>query len=278
MDKTIVTVATTGAFPTKENNPNIPIRPEEIVEDVYACWQAGAAIAHLHMRDENQQGTMSLAKFEETIDLLHSKYPDCDVILNITTSGDLNATDQTRQDHLKVLRPEMASFDCGSMNWMYKTLFLNPPAFLETLGKKMLDWKVKPEVEVFDPGMIAYAAYLRDHGFLKDPIHFQFCMGVANGIPGTVKNLVFMKDTLDDLCPGSTWSSFGVGKTAMKILYATVAMGGHVRVGMEDNVYYRKGELSISNRQQVERAVRVIEEFGNKVASPDEARQILGLA
>ena len=275
--KTIITVATTGAWPKKENNPAVPMTPAEIVEDVYACWKAGAAIAHLHMRDDEGNGTMDKNKFHETVNLLHEKYPECDVILNLTTSGDIYADDTTRQIHLKEIKPEMASYDCGSMNWMHSALFLNTPAFLTELGNNMQEWGVKPEIEAFDPGMIANAAYYLKKGVLKAPLHFQFCMGCANGIPGNMKNLVFMKETMESLCPGSTWSCFGVGHCAMEMIYGAVAMGGHIRVGMEDNVMYSKGQLAESNVQFVERAARVIREFGNDVATPAEARQILGL-
>jgi len=272
--KTIITVAPTGAWPSKKENPNVPLTPKEIAEDVYECYKAGAAVAHLHMRDDEGKGTMSKDKFEETVTLIREK---CDIVLNLTTSGDLNATDETRQEHLKALRPELASFDCGSMNWMHSGLFLNHPKFLEELGTNMKKWGVKPEIEVFDPGMIGNAAYYIKKGVIDTPVHFQFCMGVANGISGTMKDLVFMKDTLDRLAPGSTWGCFGVGKYAMEMLYGAVALGGHVRVGMEDNVMYGKGELAKSNRQFVERAKRVIEEYGNEAATPDEARDILGL-
>lgn len=277
MAKTIITVATTGAWPTKKNNPNVPMTPKEIAEDVYKCWKAGAAVAHLHMRDDEGNGTMDVNKFEETVKYLKENHPDCDIVLNFTTSGDLNATDETRQIHLEKLRPEMCSYDAGSMNWLNSGLFINHPKFLEELGTNVQKWNIKPEIEVFDPGMIGNAAYYLKKGVLKGPLHFQFCMGCANGIPGGMKNLVFMKETMDSLCPGSTWSCFGVGKTAMEMLYGAVAMGGHVRVGMEDNVMYSKNELAESNVQFVERAARVIREFGNEVATPDEAREILGI-
>ena len=275
--KTIITVATTGAWPKKENNPNVPMTPAEIAEDVYACWKAGAAIAHLHMRDDAGNGTMDAAKFRETVELLRANHPDCDIILNMTTSGALVANDDARKMHLKELRPEMGTFDCGSMNWLHTAVFENSPKFLEQLGRDMQEWGVKPEVECFDPGMIGNAAYYVKKGVLKAPVHFQFCMGCANGIPGSLKNLLFMKETLDQLCPGSTWSCFGVGHCAMEILYGALALGGHIRVGMEDNVMYAKGELAKSNAQFVERAARVIREYGNEVATPDEAREILGL-
>ena len=276
-NKVIITAAVTGAWPKKENNPNVPLTPQEIADDVYQCWQAGAAVAHLHMRDDEGNGTMSADKFRKTVQTIKTKYPDCDIVLNLTTSGDLHATEETRQFHLKELKPEMASYDCGSMNWMNSGLFLNPPKFLEDLGQLMQELNIKPEIEDFDPGMIANAAYYLKKGVLKAPLHFQMCMGCANGIPGSVKNLVFMKETMDTLCPGSTWSSFGVGHSAMEIMYATIALGGHLRVGMEDNVMYAKGVLADSNRQFVERARRCIEEYGKEVATPAEAREILGL-
>ena len=277
--KTIITVATTGAWPKKENNPNVPMTPAEIAEDIFACWKAGAAIAHLHMRDDAGNGTMDIHKFEETVKLLRANHPKCDIILNMTTSGDLYATDETRQIHLKELRPELGTFDCGSMNWMNSSLFINSPKFLEELGKNMQEWGVKPEIEAFDPGMIANAAYYLKKGVLKAPLHFQFCMGCANGIPGSMKNLVFMLETAESLIGKGnfTWSCFGVGHSAMEILYGGVALGGNVRVGMEDNVLCAKGVLAESNAQFVERAARVIREYGNEIATPDEAREILGL-
>lgn len=275
--KTIITVATTGAWPKKENNPNVPMTPSEIAEDVYACWKAGAAIAHLHMRDDEGNGTMDTAKFRETVTLLRERHPDCDIVINMTTSGAFVADESLRKAHLKELRPELGTFDCGSMNWMHAGVFVNSPKFLEELGKDMQEWGVKPEIEAFDPGMIGNAAYYLKKGVLKAPLHFQFCMGCANGIPGSLKNLIFMKETMDALCPGSTWSCFGVGHSAMEILYGAVALGGHIRVGMEDNVMYSKGVLAESNAQFVERAARVIREYGNEVATPDDAREILNL-
>ena len=279
-NKVIITAAVTGAWPKKENNPNVPMTPQEIADDVYACWKAGAAVAHLHMRDDEGNGTMDTAKFEETVNLIHTKYPDCDIVLNLTTSGDIHADDEIRVAHVKKLKPEMASYDCGSMNWLNSGLFLNTPKFLTDCGLLFQELGVKPEIEAFDPGMIGNAAYYIKKGVLKTPVHFQFCMGCANGIAGSMKNLIFMKETADELVGKGnyTWSCFGVGHSAMEILYGAVALGGNIRVGMEDNVMYAKGQLAESNVQFIERAVRVIKEYGKEVATPDEARQILGLA
>ena len=278
-NKVIITAAVTGAWPKKENNPNVPMTPQEIADDVYACWKAGAAVAHLHMRDDEGNGTMDTAKFEESVNLIHTKYPDCDIVLNLTTSGDIHADDEIRVAHVKKLKPEMASYDCGSMNWLNSGLFLNTPKFLTDCGLLFQELGVKPEIEAFDPGMIGNAAYYIKKGVLKTPVHFQFCMGCANGIAGSMKNLIFMKETADELVGKGnyTWSCFGVGHSAMEMLYGAVALGGGIRVGMEDNVMYAKGQLAESNVQFVERAARVIREYGNEVATPAEAREMLGL-
>ena len=282
--KTIITAAVTGAWPKKENNPNVPMTPQEIADDVYACWKAGAAIAHLHMRDENGDGTMDTAKFEETVNLIHTKYPDCDIILNLTTSGDIHADDEIRVAHVKKLKPEMASYDCGSMNWLHSGLFINSPKFLTDCGLLFQETNTKPEIEAFDPGMIGNAAYYIKKGVLKTPVHFQFCMGCANGIPGTMKNLIFMKETADELVGKGnyTWSCFGVGHSAMEMLYGAVALGGGIRVGMEDNVVYgydKEGKKILANNLMlVERAARAVEAYGNEVATSAEAREMLGLA
>lgn len=271
MAKTIITVATTGAWPTKKDNPNIPLTPEEIADDVYECWKSGAAIAHLHMRDDEGKGTMERERFERTVALIREK---CDIIINCTTSGDLNATDETRQAHLRSIRPEMASYDCGTMNWMHSTLFVNHPKFLEELGLTMQEYNVKPEIEVFDASFIYNAIYYVKKGVLKAPVHYQFVLGAAGGTAATVENLVYLKSLLPE---GSTWSAFGIGRGHMPVLYTTIALGGHIRVGMEDNVYYSKGRLASSNAEFVERAARLIREFGNEVATPADAREILSL-
>lgn len=269
--KTIITVATTGAWPTKENNPNVPLTPVEIAEDVYQCWKSGAAVAHLHMRDNEGRGTMDKELFKETVTRIRDK---CDIVLNLTTSGDLNATDETRMAHLIELKPEMASFDCGSMNWMHSGLFLNHPKFLETLATTMKDNGVKPEIEVFDAGMLYNAVYYLKNGFLEAPMHFQFVLGAAGGTTATVENLVYLKSLLP---AGSTWSALGIGRGHLPVLLTTLALDGHVRVGMEDNVLYGKDRLAKSNSEFVERTARIITEANKEPATPAEAREILSL-
>ncbi len=277
-NKRIITVATTGAWPTKENTPYVPLEPHEIAEEIYNCWKEGAAVAHIHCRDDEGRAAMKFEKFEEVVTLIRTKYSDCDIILNITTSGGINLKEEDRLRPFYELKPEMASYDCGTMNWQHNAIFENHPKFLEKLGLMMQEAGVKPEIEVFDPGMIYNAQYYIKKGILKAPCHFQFCMGVPGGIAANTKNLVFMKDIMDEVAPGSTWSAFGVGKGTMEIMFAAIAMGGHIRVGMEDNILYRKGQLAKSNMEFVARARRVIEEFNCEAATPAEARQILGLA
>lgn len=277
-NKTIITVAPTGAWPKKKDNPNVPMTPEEIANDVYECWKAGAAVAHLHMRDDEGNGIMDPVRFKKTVELIKA-HEDCDIVLNLTTSGDIHADDEIRVAHVKELKPDMASYDCGSMNWLNSGLFINSPKFLEDCGLLFQELNVKPEIEAFDPGMIGNAAYYIKKGVLKTPVHFQFCMGCANGIGGTMKNLVFMKEEAERLVGAAnfTWSCFGVGHSAMEMLYGAVALGGHIRVGMEDNVLFAKGVLAESNKQLVERAVDAVKLFGREVATPDEARQLLNL-
>ncbi len=272
MADTIITVAPTGAFPTKEHNPAIPLTPREIAEDVYECWQAGAAIAHLHMRDDAGKGTMDKGRFIETVGRIRQR---CDVVLNLTTSGDLNATDETRMAHLIELRPELASFDAGSMNWMHSTLFINHPAFLERLAGVMNENDVMPEIEVFDPGMLYNAIHYMKKNVLRGPGYFQFVLGAAGGIAATVENLVFLKSLLP---PHAEWSAFGIGAGHLPILFATLSLGGHIRVGMEDNVLYAKGRLARNNAEFVARAARLVREANGSVATAPRAREILNLS
>jgi len=271
MAKTIITVAPTGAWPTKKDNPNVPLTPQEIADDVYECYQAGAAIAHIHVRDDEGKGSMSKETFEETVNLIKEK---CDIVINCTTSGELNVTDEKRQAHLISIKPELASYDCGSMNWQHKTVFLNEPKFLEELGKTMLENNVKPEIEIFDSGMVYNSLYYLKKSILKAPLHYQFVLGAPGGAAATVENLVYLKSLIPK---DSTWSALGIGKGHVPIMLAALAMGGHLRVGMEDNVMFSKTELAKSNSQLVMRAANLIREMGNEIATPDEAREILSL-
>ena len=275
MEKCIITVATTGAWPKKSDTPYVPTQPQEIAEEVYACWKAGAAIAHIHVREEDESPAMKFEAFKETVELIREK-KDCDIVLNLTTSGsvDPNLTLEDRTKHLKYLKPEMCSYDAGSMNWMHSTVFLNPPSFLEGLAKFTLEHTIKPELEIFDTGMLYNSLYYGNKGLIKAPMHFQLCLGAPGGMTATIENFMHLKSQLPE---GSTFSAFGIGAQHLTIMYMTVITGGHVRVGMEDNVYLSKGVLAKSNVDFVEKAKKVIGEFGREVATPAEARRILQL-
>ncbi|WP_404900545.1 3-keto-5-aminohexanoate cleavage protein [Priestia filamentosa] len=270
-DKIILTVAPTGAWPTKEDTPYVPLQPEEIADEVYACYQAGASIAHIHVRDDEDQASMDFKKFEKTVRLIKER---CDIVLNLTTSGGIGLSDDIRMKPFIELEPEMASYDCGSMNWQHSTVFENSPKFLEKLGLTMQEKGVKPEIEIFDAGMVYNALYYLKKGILQGPLHFQFVLGAAGGMSATVENLVFLKSLIP---PDSTWSALAIGKSHLPILFATLALGGHLRVGMEDNIYYEKGKLAKSNVEFIERAKRIATELGKEIATPDEARQMLRL-
>lgn len=276
-NKRIITVATTGAWPKKTNNPNLPTQPAEIAEQIYGSWKEGASVAHIHIRDKEDNDSMDPAIFKEVLGTLFKNHPDCDIIINLTSAGGIGNSEDDRIKPFQELKPDMASFDCSTMNWMHIGIFNNNPQFLMRMGKAMQEVNVKPEVEVFNIGDIWEAKWYRDNGYLKDPVHFQFCMGCAGGIPATAECVIQMRNALREAMPGSTWSAFGTGKGAMEVLYTTIAAGGHVRVGMEDNVVYKKGELAESNMQLIARAKRCIEDFGLEVATPEEARIILGL-
>jgi len=273
-DKVIVTAALTGTSTPLELNENIPATPERIAEDAYKCWKAGAAIVHLHMRGANGKGVFDVEKFRETLHLIKA-HKDCDVIINCTSSGERGASDEKRMEHFKALDGiEMGSMDCGTFNWMPNYVFINSPDFLRKLAAVYEERNIKPEIEAFDVSMMNCAAILTKEGILKERLHYQFCLGAPGAMESSVENLSFL---LRKLPEGATWSAFGTSKDHMPIMFATLALGGHIRVGLEDNVYYSKG-VKATNPMLVERAVEAVKIFGKQIANPAEAREILGLA
>ena len=269
--KTIISAALTGAITPKSKCPNIPCTPREIAEDAVKCWKAGAAIVHLHMRDDEFRGTMDKERFRETVKRIRG---ESDVVLNLTSSGEINVPFERRIEHISELKPEMATFDAGSINVLPDGIFDNTLGFLTQLGGVLNENNIKPEVEVMDLGMIAASEYYLSKGVLKEPLHYQFVLGFGfSGAPATPENLLYMRSKIP---ADATWSAFGTGFSHLPILYTTIASGGHVRVGLEDNIWYGHGLLA-TNVQLVERAVRLILEFGNEVATSADAREILGL-
>jgi 3-keto-5-aminohexanoate cleavage enzyme len=273
MDKLIITAAVVGSRPTKAMNPAVPYTPEEIAREAVACWRAGAAVAHVHVRDPGTGApSMDLSLFKQVVDRIRS---ESDMLLNLTTSGLHLEGDDTSEERLAPLslNTELCSFDVGSFNFRDR-VFINPPTWGLLAAERMRAASVKPEIEVFDVGHIGQARDLIEQGLIQAPPYFQLCMGVGWGIGATPENLQFMHSKLP---PGSVWSVLGVGRAQAEMISLAARMGGHVRVGFEDNLYLEKGVLASSSAQFVERAVEMGRELGRAAASPADARQILGL-
>lgn len=269
MDKLIITVALTGAETTKADNPHLPITPEEIAQAAYDAYQAGTAIVHLHGRDESGEATQDIEIYRRISELIRAQ---CDLIIQLSIGGGVGMSPQERSAPL-ALRPEMATLTTGTVNFG-DGVFLNPRSVIEEFAARMKDLGIKPEVEIFDLGMISNVLYLVRKGLLSEPIHFDFVLGVPSGCAAMVKNLLHMVETIP---PNSTWQVAGIGRHQLPLAVAAIILGGHVRVGFEDNIYYTKGVLAESNAQLVERIVRIAGELGREIATPAEARAILGL-
>lgn len=269
-DKVILTVAPTGSSTSRKQTPYVPLTPAEIAEETYRSWQAGASVVHLHVREDDGSPCMNYDKFKEAIQRIRDK---CDIVINMTTAGGFGVSDEDRILPLDLM-PDMATMDAGSMNVAGDFVFHNSIAFLEKLGRRTKELNIKPEIEVMDTGMVYTALRLIEQGYIDRPPHFQFVLGMANGMAATVENLVYMKNLLP---PDATWSAFGIGRAHLPILTASIALGGHVRVGMEDNIYLAAGERATSNAQFVERTRKLIELNNKSVATPDEVRQMLNL-
>ena len=280
-NQVIITAALTGAGTPKELNPNLPLTPVEIAEDAYRCWQAGAAVVHLHMRDDEGRGTMDKEKFVQAIRLIRA-HKDCDVVINCTSSGATRQLEpKERIGHFEdVPDIEIGSFDSGSINWGCNAVFDNSPQFLTVLADCYQRNNVLPEIEIFDMGMLGNAKYYQKKGLLPTPAYFQCVLGVLGGMEATVENLIYLVRHLPE---GSKWSAFGIGAGHLPILFASLALGcTGVRVGLEDNLIMGKNEkgekILATNVSLVERAVGAIRAYGKQPATSAQAREILGLS
>jgi len=285
MDKVIVTVAVIGSRPTREQNPHIPLTPEEIADSAYECFNEGASIVHVHVRDlKTQKRSMESDLFRRVMERLNSK---CNMMINLTTgvggqlvvgadnqpdmSRSLMASPEKRVEHVLQLKPELCSLDIGSSN-SGSGVFINAEPVIDRMAELIKKSGVKPEVEIFDFGDIQIAERLIKLGLIEKNAHFQLCMGTKMGVPATPKMAV----TLAEALPAEgTWSIFGVGATQFPMVAMGVLLNGHVRVGFEDNLYLKKGQLAKSNAELVKRAVEIIRSLNKDVASVDEAREIL---
>jgi 3-keto-5-aminohexanoate cleavage enzyme len=271
MDKVIVSVATTGSWTTREQTPYVPITEEEIAAEAIRCWREGAAIVHIHVRDEQGRVTSDPARYARVRDLIRSQ--GCDIILNFSTGGGAGIVPDEERIAPVRLRPEIASFDAGSLNFGDR-VFVNSPAFLEALAHEMQAHGVKPEIECFESGFIETAKRFIERGLIQPPYWFQMVLGVRGGAPATVDQLVHM---VRQLPAGSLWSVCAIGRHQLPMNVAALVMGGHVRTGLEDNIYYSYRGLAEGNAPLVARIVRIARELGREPASPSEARTLLGL-
>ncbi len=269
MEKLIITCAITGAETTKEQNPALPITPDEQAEEAYECWKAGASIIHLHVRDAAGKPSQSVERFKEVIEKIQKK---CPVIIQISTGGAIGETITARMSPL-ALKPEMASLNIGSINFG-SDVFYNHPQDVEALAAKMKALEIKPEIEVYDFGMLEFGIKLIKKGVLSTPAHFQFVLGTTHGISGEPKNLCALAEALTT---DYTWTAAGIGRYQLPVAAQTILMGGHVRVGLEDNIYWSKGVLAESNAQLVERIKNLSNLLQRPIATVEEAKNILCL-
>lgn len=272
--KLIISVATTGGHQGKEANPNLPLEPEEIARDVRDCEKAGASMVHLHARTDDGETTKDIGRYQAMRDAIDD-YCD-DIIINFTTGG---GGIYSREERIAPIletepRPDVATVDVGPMNFGQTRTAINPREQNEEYAERMREAGVKPELEIFNPGHIPEVNHLIDEGLLEAPYWCTLILGMQTGTPAHPRNLLNLVDNLPE---PAEWQALAVGRHQLPLTTMAITLGGHVRVGMEDNVYYRKGELAESNAQFVRRAARIANELERPIASPAEAREMLGL-
>ncbi len=286
----IITCALTGAGDTTSRSEHVPVTPEEIAESGIAAARAGAAIVHIHVRDpETGQGSRDVSLYREVVERIRAS--DVDVVVNTTAGmgGDLvldphdpttfvEGTDLVsgveRLAHVEELLPDICTLDCGSLNFGEGSLvYVSTPDMLREGAKRIQELGVRVEMEIFDTGHLWFARELVAEGLVDAPAMFQLCMGIPYGAPADAATLAAMVNQLPD---GAVWASFALGAMQMPWVAQSILLGGHVRVGLEDNLYLRKG-VKATNAQLVDQARTIIEAMGASVATPDQAREILRL-
>lgn len=271
MAKLIITAAICGAEVLKEHNPAVPYTIEECAREAKSSYDAGASIIHLHVRNDDGTPTQDKNRFKDVMDAIYKLCPD--VIIQPSTGGAVGMTNDERLQPTELI-PEMATLDCGTLNFGGDDIFENTENTIKYFGTKMIERGIKPELEVFDKSMIDMALRLGKKGFIQNPMHFDFVMGVNGGISGELRDFVFLRGSIP---ADATYTVAGVGRYEFPLAAAAIIDGGHVRVGFEDNVFLSKGVLAKSNGELVAKVVRMAKELGREIASPIEAREILGI-
>jgi uncharacterized protein (DUF849 family) len=289
-NEVMITCAVTGAGDTVGRHPGVPVTPEQVADAAIEAAKAGAAVAHVHVRDpETGKGSRDPALFREAVERIRDS--GTDVVINLTAGmgGDWVPSDDDpslpgpgtdmigpaeRLAHVEDLKPEICSLDCGTLNFGGgNEIYISTPSYLKAMAEQVKAWGVKPELEVFDLGHIRFARSMIDAGLIEDPPLFQICLGIPWGAGADTATMMAMRDALP---AGALWAGFGISRMEMPMVAQAVVLGGNVRVGLEDNLYLDKGVLA-SNGQLVERAVEIVERLGARVLTPQEARAKLGL-
>lgn len=269
MEKLIITAALTGAEVTREQQPALPVTPEEIGIAAEECARAGASIVHVHARHPDGKPAQDREIYRQIIAEVSKR---CDVIVQVSTGGAVGMTAEERLAPV-TLKPEMATLSMGTVNFG-GDVFMNHPRDMEIFARTMAEHGVKPELEIFDSGMLTTASRWLAKGLIAGPVHMDFVLGIPGAMAGTPEALMYLKSQLP---PGATWTVAGIGAAQLPLGVMAIMLGGHVRVGFEDNVYFRKGELATSNAQLVERIATISRTMDRPVATPDEARRILDI-
>ena len=268
----ILTVAITGSVPTKKDSPAVPITVPEQIESTHAAYEAGAALVHVHVRNDDGTTTSDPEKFGRFLAGIRKHCPD--MIVQFSTGG-RSGMGKERGGMLH-LRPEMASLTTGSVNFA-KIIYENHPTLINDLATGMLANDIKPEVEIFDLAMLYNAAKLVADGLLKAPVHVQFVLGIPGALPADREVLDFEIAQLERMLPGATWTAAGIGRHQLTVNEWALELGGHCRTGLEDNLRFDRERLASSNAELVKRVAELTVKFGRSVATPAEARRILGL-
>jgi uncharacterized protein (DUF849 family) len=288
--KVIISCAVTGSADTPGRNPAVPVTPEQIATSAIDAAKAGAAIVHIHVRDpKTTKPSMDTALYRGVVERIRAS--GTDVLVNLTTGPGARFTHDERDPskpstesvlkspeervrHVVELKPDICSLDMGSLN-MGDRVFINTPKHLQAMALAIKDAGVMPELEVFETGHLLLAKRFIENGYVKPPGMFQICLGISWGQPATTEAMTYMRNLLPRDAP---WFAFGISLHQFPMVAQTVLLGGHPRVGLEDNIYLEKGKLAPSNAALVEKAANIIQTLGDQVATPGEARQILGLA